>query len=149
MVAPKEEDDYRGACTGDHLICSFDCDACAFFRLKRSLPVLGNRSDDRTLCLIRRANLDEFWSRKRGTVPQQLGIFKEQVAIGESHGITMTPPRGPFPAHHDFSLRMAIDLHEKALKAGRHEATANFANVRKTTSLHTNMQKSSAFGSCS
>jgi hypothetical protein len=37
-----------------------------------------------------------FWSRKKGTVRQQLGIFKEQVAIGERHGITMTPPCGPF-----------------------------------------------------
>jgi hypothetical protein len=71
--------------------------SCAFFRLKRRLPVLGNCSDDRTLCLIRRANLDAFWSRKRGTVRQQLGIFKEQVAIGNRHAITMTPPRGPFP----------------------------------------------------
>jgi hypothetical protein len=149
MLAPGEEDDYRGARPGDHLICSFDCDACAFFRLKGRLSILGNFSDDRTLCLIRRANLDAFWSRKKGTVRQQLGIFKEQVAIGERHGITMIPPRGPFPAHHDFGMRMAIGVLEKSLQAGRHEATTKFSNVRKITSLHTNMYKSSALGAAS
>jgi hypothetical protein len=146
MLAPGEEDDYRGARPGDHLVCSFDCDSCAFFRLKDRLPVVGNYIDARTLCLIRRANLDAFWSRKRGTVSQQLRIFKEQVAIGEKHGITMTPPRGPFPAHHDFGMRMAIGVLEKSLTAGRHEATTKFSNVRKITSLHTNMYKSSALG---
>jgi hypothetical protein len=149
MLAPGEEDDYRGARPGDHLICSFDCDGCAFFRLKGRLPVEGNCGDERTLCLIRRVTLDAFWSRKRGTVRQQLGIFKEQVSIGEMHGITMTPPRGPFPAHHDFGMRMAIGVLEKSLKAGRHEATTKFSNVRKITSLHTNMYKSSALGAAS
>jgi hypothetical protein len=60
MLATGEEDDYREARPGDYLICSFDCDACAFFRSKGRLPILGNFSDDRTLCLIRRANLDAF-----------------------------------------------------------------------------------------
>jgi hypothetical protein len=84
MLAHGEEEDYRGARPGDHLVCFFDCDACAFFRLKGRLPVKGNYCDARTLCLSRRANLDAFWSRKRGTIRQQLGIFREQVAIGES-----------------------------------------------------------------
>jgi hypothetical protein len=149
MMAPGEEDDYRGARPGDHLVCSFDCDACAFFRLKGCLPVLGNHSDDRTLCLIRRVNLDTFWSRKKGTVRRQLGILKEQVAIGERHGITIIQPREPFPAHHEFGMRMAIDVLEKSLKAGRHEAMTKYSNVRKITSLHTNMYKSSALGAAS
>jgi hypothetical protein len=145
-MAPGEEDDYREARPGDHLVCSFDCDSCAFFRLKGRLPVLGNYSDSRTLCFIRRANLDAFWSRKKGTIRQQLSIFNEQIAIGERHGITMTPARGPFPAHHDFGMRFAIGVLEKSLKAGRHEATTKFSNIRKITSLHTNMHKSSALG---
>jgi hypothetical protein len=95
VLAPEREDDYRGARPRDHLICSFDCDACTLFRLKGRLPILGNFSGDRTLCFIRRANLDAFWSRKKGTVRQQLGSFKEQVAIGERHGITIDPPPPP------------------------------------------------------
>jgi hypothetical protein len=110
MMAPGEEDNYRAARPGDHLICSFDCDSCAFFRLKGRLRVLGNYSDERTLRFIRRANLDAFWSRKSATVRQQLSIFKQQVATGDKHGITMTPPRGPFPAHHDFGMRTAIGV---------------------------------------
>jgi hypothetical protein len=149
MLAPGEEDEYRAARPGDHLVCSFDWDSCAFFRLKGRLRILGNYSDDRTCQFIRRANLDAFWSRKSATVRQQLSIFKEQVATGDKHGISMTPPRGPFPAHHDFGMRIAIGVLEKSLTAGRHEATTKFPNVRKITSLHTNMYKSSALGAAS
>jgi hypothetical protein len=37
----------------------------------------------------------------------------------------------------------------KSVTAGRHEATTKFSNVRKITSLHTNMYKSSALGAAS
>jgi hypothetical protein len=110
MLAPGEKDDYRRARPVDHLVCSFDCGSCAFFRLKGRPPILDNYSDARTLRLIHRANLDAFWSRKRATVRQQLGIFKEQVAIGEKLGITMILPRRPFPTPHDFVMRMITEI---------------------------------------
>jgi hypothetical protein len=44
---------------------------------------------------------------------------------------------------------MAIGVLEKSLTAGRHEATTKFSNVRKITSLHTNMYESSALGAAS
>ena len=61
----------------------------------------------------------------------------------------MIPPCGPFPAHHDFGMRVAVGVLEKSLQAGRHEATTKFSNVRKITSLHTNMHKSSPLGATS
>jgi hypothetical protein len=140
MLPPGEEEDYRGARPGDHLVFSFDCDACAFFRLKGRLPVKGK--------LLRRSDplshsSGEFGcllvSQERDHSPAAWHLPRAGRYWGK-HGITMTPPRGPFPARHDFGMRMAIGVLEKSVTAGRHEATTKFSNVRKITSLHEHVQ---------
>jgi hypothetical protein len=60
-------------------------------------------------------------------------------------GITMTPPRRPFPAHDDLGMQMTIDVLEKVLRAGRHEASTKFSNVRKIALVY----KPSALGTAS
>jgi hypothetical protein len=118
----------------DHLICSF-CDAC-FLSTEGSSSGRGHLATIERSVSIRRVTLDAFWSRKRGTVRQQLGISVSRSAIGEMHGITMTSSR-TVPAHHDFGMRMAIGVLEKSLKAGamkRLRSSRMFNN-----SLHTNM----------
>lgn len=67
MTAPGEESDFLCARPGDHLFCPFECDACAFFRLKRNLPDPKSRTDSLLQIYIRRANLDAFWSRRPST----------------------------------------------------------------------------------
>jgi hypothetical protein len=113
---------------------------CAFFRLKGSSSGRGQPGDDRTLCLIRRVTLDAFWSRKRGTVRQQLGIFSTEVRYWRNawHYDDLL---GPFRLNHDFGMRMAIGVLEKSLKAGAMKRLRSSRMFGR--SLHTNMYKSS------
>ena len=60
--------DYEEARDGDHLITPFQCDICVFRRIKGMDPDVNSHSDTLTLSYIRRANLDAFWSRARGTI---------------------------------------------------------------------------------
>jgi hypothetical protein len=45
MTAPGEESDYLSARPGDHLFCPFECDVCAFFRLKHRHADPNSRTD--------------------------------------------------------------------------------------------------------
>ena len=95
LVSPEEEEDFKVARPGDHLFCPFECDYCAFYRLKGHMPVEGNKTDEILQLYIRRANLDAFWSRRPGTIDTNLSLFRRQVLVGEHFGFEMFPPKGP------------------------------------------------------
>ena len=59
---------YRMGRRGDSLIAPFQCEGCWFVNLHGRAPVVGNYSDTQKQRVIRRANLDLFWSREAGTV---------------------------------------------------------------------------------
>jgi hypothetical protein len=68
MKAPGGGNEFLRARPGDHLFCLFECDSCAFFRLKPKPLDPKSHIDSLLLIYIRRANLDAFWSRGSGTV---------------------------------------------------------------------------------
>jgi hypothetical protein len=108
MTAPGEENDFVSARPGDHLFCPFECDSCAFFRLKRNLPRPESRTDSLLLTYIRRANLDAFWSRRPGTVEGMRRLFFSQAEVGDFFGFEMFDRIGPFPHDYDSGIRSAI-----------------------------------------
>ena len=80
VVDPGEFDDHKEdprrfqeARDGDHLVCPFVCDACEFWSIKGREPVSGNHQDDMFAICVRRAILDAFWARERGTVDKNFG----------------------------------------------------------------------------
>jgi hypothetical protein len=80
--AAEESGYFTSARPGDYLFCPFECDECAFFRLKG----VSIRTDDNNhqilLDFIQRSNLDAFWSRSPGTVTELTRMFHEEVSLG-------------------------------------------------------------------
>jgi hypothetical protein len=99
--SPSEEKFCLQARAGDSTCCPFECDECVFFRLTGSTSQHELLQHQTLLDLIRRANLDAFWSRAPRTV-RELGRmwFYADLKLGETLGFTMFPdPPGPFPTH--------------------------------------------------
>ena len=146
LVAPGEEKNYLAARPGDHLFAPFECDHCAFFRLKGRSPMRDNPSDSELLLYLRRSQLDVFWSRRPGTVKVLLALFKEQLHVGEHFSMAMFKDPGPFPANYDCGTAAAVGVLWRSRKPGRDEQFLKFSSARKARSVYTNMHKASAAG---
>ena len=60
--------DYHDTRNGDHGTTPFECDTCIFRKLRKKFPDQEREQDKLLLLVIRRANLDPFWSRVKSTV---------------------------------------------------------------------------------
>jgi hypothetical protein len=132
---------------GDSLFCPFECDKCAFFRLKG----VSSRTDDKNhqilLDFIRRSYLVAFWSRSTGTVTELTRMFHEEVALGRVYYFQMFPkPMGPFPPDYDGGVRAAIGVLHRSNIPEKHEEKLKFSSARKARSVHSNMSMASALG---
>jgi hypothetical protein len=74
----RASNDFLVARDGDHLLVPFECDLCIFQKLQGRNPVLTNPQDSLLIACIRRANLDLFWNRAKGTA----GGNRDKVAFG-------------------------------------------------------------------
>jgi hypothetical protein len=146
LCAPGEERDFLEARPGDHLFCPFECDYCAFYRLRGHLPLDSDPIDQRLLVYIRRANLDAFWARRPGTIYGLNRLFKEQVEVGELFGFTMFDSLGPFSRNYNSGMKAAIGILSRSQRQGQHEAKMKYSSVRKARSLHTDFYNASAKG---
>lgn len=68
QVKKGDEDRFKYARGGDHLITTFQCDTCLFFLLKRRIPINDNLKDNLFLRCMRRVSLDAMWSSAPVTV---------------------------------------------------------------------------------
>lgn len=70
----EEDDDVRFKCahTGDHLMVPFQCEVCHFQNILEWDPNLTQATNRETLDMVRRANLDAFWSRELSMVASNL-----------------------------------------------------------------------------
>jgi hypothetical protein len=66
----EEEDQTRFLCAraGDHLMTPFQCETCHVRNMLGRNPRPDKPSDTELKDMIRRANLDSFWSRESSTV---------------------------------------------------------------------------------
>jgi len=132
---------YLVARWGDWLFAPFQCELCWMINLHGRLPLLNEYLDRQEMILIRRANLDMFWSRETGTVRGLVYDLKDiinratwrkqiipldkvkQWEIGDSQG-----------------MGIALLMLEKSIEPGRNSVGyKQFDTVRKFCSTASNL----------
>ena len=146
IIDEGDERRHKEARLGDSLICPFECDDCAFFRLFHWWPNWQTPDQKYIGAFIRQANLDMFWAREPSTVGQSFREFREQAIGGQELGYVVFEPMGPFGRCYDPGMRAAIGVLMKGQKPGRHEDKIKFSAARRARTVHTNMFKASARG---
>ena len=84
---PEDPSRFKEARPGDHLITPFQCDVCHFVNIQKREPHKDNYPDDELLMNIRRAVLDSFWARERGTVVANERSRKKLISVLAEVGI--------------------------------------------------------------
>lgn len=128
----EDENKYRVARAGDGLIAPFQCDRCWFLNLKQRLPFQTSVGDQHDLMLIRRANLDMFWSRESRTISKVVNQLK--MIVKRSLDAGRRVPLEPFQPWdlNDFQgMGIAILILERSLEKGRlNSKYLQFASIR-------------------
>jgi hypothetical protein len=146
VIEDGDERRHKEARLGDSIICPFECDDCAFYRLFHRWPTWSLPQDKHIGGFIRQANLDMFWAREASTTIQNFREFVDQASCAQEFGYRQFEPMGPFSRSYDPGMRAAIGVLMKSQKPGRHEDKIKFSAARKARSIHTNMYKASAKG---
>jgi hypothetical protein len=140
-----DEDRFKCARNGDHLLCPFQCDLCHFRNIQRRDPVPGLTKDKLLLQCIRRASLDACWSREPSTVRSNARGAKQMEEIGDSVGIRgVSPPMGPYSFVDTFGMTLAVCILLRSLDAGRTEDTIQFSTARFLRSAFSNVYHASS-----
>lgn len=139
----KDEDRFDTARAGDTLIAPFQCDFCWFINLKGRV-FDGRRTNDRmNLCLIRRVNLDMFWSRETSTVVGMYRLFEQTVVSAKHLGIVpeMLKRDKKWPVDDKVGFGEAMLVLWQSLQKGKNvSSNQQFDSVRKIRGLATNMR---------
>jgi hypothetical protein len=145
----EEEDSARfsQARAGDHLMTPFQCETChARNLLGRNLRP-DKASDIELKEMIRRANLDAFWSREKSTVSSNLMEARRMERSMRKYGLpAATPPLGPWPLEDSVGMKAAIAVLDRSLDKGVYEANVQWDTLRKQMSAVTNISQASADG---
>ncbi len=110
-----------------------------------SQPYLRNNKDHFALNVIRRANLDSFWSRTSATVRTNLADFRKYVKHskrlwGEVPGL---PAKGPFASRDEFGMSVAAATLSRSLDPGKNAEYIQFNTARRIRSAYSNCWNSS------
>lgn len=139
----KDEDRFDTARAGDTLIAPFQCDFCWFINLKGRVFDSRKINDRMNLCLIRRVNLDMFWSRESSTVVGMYRLFEQSVLSAKYLGIVpeMLKREKKWPVGDQVGFGEAMLVLWQSLQKGKNVvANQQFDSVRKIRSLATNMK---------
>ncbi len=129
----EDEDRFLFGRNGDNLMTPFMCELCHFRNVLERDPVEGLASDVRIMKLMRRANLDAFWSLEPSTVKKNLEEAKHGIAIASSLGFSkkLFKPLGPFECEDKFGMATAMVMLQRLLDQGKNKQTIQFDTVRK------------------
>lgn len=134
---PKEQNKFKSARAGDHLMCPFQCDLCHFRNIHKRDPVRGIGKDARLLMAIRRANLDSFWARSEHTVTGNRNGAKQLMRIASDNlgiGGLIFPEMGPHKLEDNWGMGVATCILEKTLEPGLYGPNVQFSTARKLRS---------------
>lgn len=130
---------------GDHTMVPFECDYCIFHKLRKVIPKNDSPVDQLLLDLIRRTNLDAFWSRARGTVEGNYRSIKKMQHIADTLEL-----EGPFktysimPDHDHCGYEVAVIMLKYSLQSGKYNKNAlQFETVRKLRGHFSNFTRCS------
>ena len=139
--------DFQVARKGDSLFAPFQCDCCWFQNLHYRNPT-QSPLDQLEMELIRRANLDIFWSRAASTVADLQGDFMRLKEIAEQFDLPVsTASQGPWPLLDNVGFDTALVMLWKSLKPGKHSKSfQQFDTIRKMRTVARNIYEASYSG---
>ena len=116
----EDEQKYLGARKGDWIICSFQCDGCRFSNLFGREVVADSAADCWNLEVIRRSNLNLFWSRDSSTAGGIRGSMKELICRAKAHSQKLPLSLVmPWPVDDREGMGIAMAILEKSIKPDR------------------------------
>jgi hypothetical protein len=111
-----------------------------FRKLKHRNPIPASHQDDLLLACIRRANLDAFWSRAKGTALNNRD--KVAFALKMSAAMGLLGPyeaNGPLPEVDHCGYEVAIEMLLHSRRAGSYsDAYTQFDTIQKLRSTFSN-----------
>jgi hypothetical protein len=144
------EDDairFKEARAGDHLMVPFQCELCHFRNIMGRDPDHSRGTDLEIMDMMRRANLDAFWSRETSTVKSNL---REAIRIEKTSNRlgmpSITPKLGPWPLEDKLGMAVAIAVLDRSLDKGVYEDTVQWDTFRRTMSAVTNISQAAVGG---
>ena len=147
QVEKQDELRFQEARDGDHLMCTFQCDLCLFYRMKGRLPIEHDMKDELLLVCLRRANLDAMWSREPSTVASNRREMEKMLKRSAELGIDPSfAALGPFPLEDIQGVNVAIHMLRRSLDPGRYASYSQFETIRKFRATFSNAYMASVYG---
>ena len=132
---------------GDWFSNPFQCETCCFRNCFGISPNRESAGDDYLLSLIRRANLDMFWSREASTIRGQFGRVKEMIRRHEAWSQecrSLFPRLGTHSSVDENGMVQAMMMLEKSREPGRNAEYTQFDTVRQLRTTVSNIYAGSA-----
>ena len=123
----------------------FECDLCVFRKLRGNSPRHDNATDSLLLSLIRRANLDAFWSSTTGTVEKHANRLRAGIKFSRNLGL-LSPyyQVGHLPTHDHCGYQVACQMLLHSLNEGRiNKNYTQFDTIRKLRAAFSNQVRAS------
>ena len=129
----------------DWVFAPFQCDNYWFFNLFQTTPNPYSLDDTRVLKLIRRANLDLFWSRETSTIASNIGKIKKILFWWQNRrGYFPLPEITALEEIDNMGMGAAISMLEHSLEKGRVANYVQFDTCRKIRSDISNVYSATA-----
>ena len=130
---------------GDWLLAPFQCDVCWFRNLFNRSPRAQSEGDNFNLALIRRANLDMFWSREASTVQGVRGHLKDILDQCRSYGRKVPlEPMEAWEVGDNQGMGVMLCMLDKSLRKGRNGDYTQFDSCRTLRSAVSNVYAATA-----
>jgi hypothetical protein len=125
----------------------FQCESC-HVRNMLGRNIRNDKASDLELKeMIRRANLDAFWSREKSTVSTNLQEARRMERTMRKYGLpATTPAMGPWPLEDSLGMKAAIAVLDRSLDKGVYEANVQWDTFRKQMSAVTNISQAAVGG---
>ena len=95
-------------------IAPYQCEKCWFLNVCGRLPRRSSVGDRQALDVLRRANIDIFWSRNTATMKDILGYTKEIVSRAREGGrLVPLPEINDWPVRDNVCMGVAIQMLDK------------------------------------
>jgi hypothetical protein len=129
------------------MMVPFQCELCHFRNIMLRNPDDGNITDLEILDMVRRANLDAFWSRESSSVSASLREAIRMEKMTARLGMPcVTPPLGPWPLEDKLGMKVALAVLDRSLDKGVYEATVQWDTFRRQMSAVTNISQAAVGG---
>ena len=123
----------------------FECDLCVFRKLRKTEPERRNPQDKLLLGVIRRMNLDAFWSRATGTVLQNADRAKMGIELSSILGLQGPyEDEGNYPPYDHCGYEVAAVILMHSRRPGKYSSSyTQYQTIRKHRSTFGNQIRAS------